>query len=295
MKQPQIICFGEVLWDILPSGKMPGGAPMNVAIHLTYYGYSPVVISCVGKDDLARELNAFLQGKHLSTQWIQTSQLYQTGVVKANTSNKQEVTYEIVEPVAWDYVQYDEQAAKLIKASDVFIFGSLAARNSTSRKTLQQYLKLAKYKVLDVNLRPPYYSPELTQDLLDAADVAKMNHQELNEVTGWLGWSGNEQEQMQALKQHFNLQLLIVTRGDKGAAVLSERGYEEHQGYQVEVEDTIGSGDAFLATFLKFYLEGEPVSKALDKACMAGAFVATQKGATPRIDLTQIEKSFIKS
>ena len=287
----KIICFGETLWDVLPSGKVPGGAPMNVAIHLTYIGFSPLVISRVGNDDLGKDLLRFLQEKNVSTRWIQTGENHPTGVVEANVSDKNEVTYKIVESVAWDYIQFDEKAAELVAISDVFIYGSLAARNLTSRETLLQYLKLAKFKVMDVNLRPPYYNQERIQELLQYADVAKMNHQELAEIAGWFGWAGKEQEQMQALKQHFKLQLLVVTRGEKGAAALTEAGYQEHEGYQVEVEDTIGSGDAFLATFLKNHLQQEPIQKALARACMMGAYVATQKGATPEIDLSRFEDS----
>lgn len=290
MNQPRIICFGEVLWDILPSGKMPGGAPMNVAIHLTYQHFSPLVISRVGSDDLGKELVEFLQEKHVSTEWIQTGKTHLTGVVKANISDKNEVTYKIVEPVAWDYIQFDEQAARLVAESDVFIYGSLAARNPTTHETLLQYLKLARLKVLDVNLRPPYYKQDRLEELLQFADIAKMNHQELAEITGWFGWQGNEQELMQAMKQHFRLQLLIITRGDKGAAVLTDAGYEENDGYQVEVEDTIGSGDAFLATFLTNYLQQEPIQSALAKACLLGAFVATQHGATPVYKSAEIER-----
>lgn len=262
---------------------------MNVAIHLAYNSYAPLIVSRVGNDDLGKDLLRFLQEKNVSTQWIQTGETHLTGVVKANISDKNEVTYKIVEPVAWDYIQYDAKVAELVAASDVFIYGSLAARNPTTRETLLQYLKLARFKVLDVNLRPPYYNPERMKELLQNADVAKMNHQELEEIAGWFGWAGSGPEQMQAVKEHFNLQLLIVTRGDKGAAVLSEAGFHEHEGYKVEVEDTIGSGDAFLATFLKNYLQQEPVPKALASACLVGAYVATQKGATPRIDLSKPE------
>lgn len=140
-----------------------------------------------------------------------------------------------------------------------------------------------------MNLRPPYYNPERIKELLQHADITKMNHQELEEIADWFGWAGNQQEQMQALKQHFGLQLLLVTRGEKGAAALTEAGYQEHEGYQVEVKDTIGSGDAFLATFLKNYLQQEPVQKALASACLMGAYVATQKGATPQINLSKFE------
>jgi fructokinase len=278
-----IICFGETLWDMLPSGKMPGGAPMNVAIHLTYHGYSPVVISRVGNDELGKELLAFLEEKHVSTRYIQTDQTHGTGVVEANISNKNEVIYQIVESVAWDYIQYQEPVAALVEQSDVFIYGSLAARNHVTEQTLLRYLPLAQLRVFDVNLRPPFYNQHQIEVLMEFADIVKMNHQELEEIAGWFGLQASgEQQQMQEVKDTFGLQMVIVTRGENGAVVLTDQGYLEHPGFKVEVEDTIGSGDAFLATFLSNYLQQQALDLALKRACAIGAFVATRRGATPQ-------------
>ncbi|WP_066837175.1 carbohydrate kinase family protein [Rufibacter ruber] len=279
--QQKIVCFGEILWDILPSGKQPGGAPMNVAIHLRRNGFDPAVVSRVGDDDLGKELIYFLEEQHINTEWLQTGQTHLTGVVKANISDRNEVTYKIVEPVAWDYIQYEDRIADLISKSDVFIYGSLVARNITSQETLRQYLPLAKLKIFDVNLRPPHYTTERVLTLLGFANIVKMNHQELAEVCEWVGIEGGIAQQMQFIKDHFSLELVIVTRGDQGAAALNETGYFEHEGFQVEVEDTIGSGDAFLATFLTNYLQKKPLKLALERACLVGAFLATQRGATP--------------
>jgi fructokinase len=291
----KIICFGETLWDILPSGKMPGGAPMNVAIHLTYHHFSPVIISRVGNDDLGKELLVFLQQKNVSTRYIQTGRTHLTGVVKANISNKNEVTYKIVEPVAWDYIQYEDEVADLVKQSDVFIYGSLAARSPVTRETLLRYLPLAKLRIFDVNLRPPHYNQEQVEPLLQFADIVKMNHQELAEIADWYSISGNEQQQMTQVKERFGLQLVIVTRGENGAAILTNQEYREHAGFPVEVEDTIGSGDAFLATFLSNYLRQIPVADALQKACAVGAFVATRPGATPSYLPEEAEGIFIQN
>ena len=203
---PKIICFGETLWDLLPSGKLPGGAPMNVAIHLKYNQYDPIMISRIGNDDLGKELRAYLEQKQLSTEYIQTDQIHQTGIVKVNVSNKHEVTYEIVAPVAWDFIEANGKVSELVKQSEVFIYGSLAARNEVSQTTLLHYLKLAKLKVFDVNFRPPHYNPEQVQELLHHADIVKMNHQELQEIAKWLGAAPDEQQNMQLVKQHFALQ-----------------------------------------------------------------------------------------
>ena len=277
----QIICFGETLFDMLPDGAMPGGAPMNVAIHLTYNGHSPVIISRVGEDEPGKQLLAILQEKGVSTQWIQTDTEHQTGIVLANVSDKTHVTYDIVAPVAWDFIAYAEEAATMVQQSGLFVFGSLAARNTVSQETLLKYLEMAPFKVFDVNLRPPHYTPERIKLFLQQANIVKMNHHELAEIVNWDGKHLPEKQGMEYLKNLFNWETLIVTRGENGAAILSREGYAEHGGFVVNVEDTIGSGDAFLATYLSSYLQHQPIAQALEKACKIGAFVATQKGASP--------------
>ncbi|RDV11078.1 carbohydrate kinase [Pontibacter diazotrophicus] len=279
----KITCFGEMLWDILPSGKLPGGAPMNVAIHLQYQGFTPIVISCVGRDELGKGLLDYLQQKGLATQWVQEDEEQQTGVVMANVSNRSEVSYDIVQPVAWDYIQMNDDLRQLGAESDFFIYGSLAARSEPSRHTLLSLLEVAKVKVFDVNLRPPHYSREVLEPLLKQADIVKMNHHELMEIAGWHQAFTDEKAGMEFLKEQYALQTVIVTRGENGAAVLSDEGYFEQAGYAVEVEDTIGSGDAFLASFLGNHIKGETYPEALQQACAMGALVATHKGATPEI------------
>jgi fructokinase len=281
--QPTTICFGETLFDVLPGGAVPGGAPMNVAIHLNYYGHSPLVISRVGNDAAGVKLIEFLENKGLSTAYIQQDETHQTGVVEADVSNKTQVVYTIVEPVAWDFIAYDDKVAQLIAQSEAFIYGSLASRNKITRNTLLKYLPKAGLKVFDVNLRSPHYHPESIKELLSYADIVKMNHDELTEIAGWYGVSLGEKENMEYLKKRLGIALLLETRGENGAAYLAEDGYGEHPGFRVSVEDTIGSGDAFLAAFLHQYLGGKSPAESLPYACAAGAYVATQRGATPRV------------
>ncbi|QHT68931.1 carbohydrate kinase [Rhodocytophaga rosea] len=277
----KIICFGETLWDMLPDGAMPGGAPMNVAIHLHYQGYTPTILSRIGNDAAGKNLLSFLQEKGISTGYIQADETHQTGLVQADISNKTHVTYNIVALVAWDYIRYEEQAARLVQESDVFIYGSLASRSKTTCETLFKYLPLASLKVFDVNLRPPHYSPKQIQLLMDHASIIKMNHHELTEILSWYGQILPEKEGMEYLIQRFHTDVLLVTRGENGASVFTSAGYFEHPGFQVKVEDTIGSGDAFLAVFLHQYLSGMAISQILPFACAVGAYVATQRGATP--------------
>lgn len=286
----KIVCFGEMLWDILPTGKMPGGAPMNVAIHLQYQGFKPAVISRVGSDASGTALVEYLREKGVNTLHVQVDEKQPTGVVLANVSNRSEVTYDIVQPVAWDFIQVNGNVKQVTSESDYYIYGSLSARSETSRQTLLSLLEAAKVKVFDVNLRPPHYSREVLEPLLQQATIVKMNHHELMEIAGWHQESLDELSAMEFLKSQYALQTTIVTRGENGAAVLSTEGYFEQAGYAIEVEDTIGSGDTFLATFLSNIIKGKTYPEALQQACAMGALVATKKGATPKIAPEAVEQ-----
>ncbi|MFZ1790575.1 MAG: PfkB family carbohydrate kinase [Saprospiraceae bacterium] len=123
-----VVCFGEVLWDMLPTGKMPGGAPMNVAIHLRNFGNTVSLISKVGTDDLGKELLEYLISKDMDIRYIQVGQTHLTGVVKVNLDNAQNVSYKIIAPVAWDYIGFDLDAQEIVAESAAFVFGSLAFR-----------------------------------------------------------------------------------------------------------------------------------------------------------------------
>lgn len=166
MKTPNIVCFGEMLWDMLPSGKMPGGAPMNVSIHLKNFGSNIALVSKVGTDDLGKELLGFSTAKGLDTSLIQVGETHLTGVVKVNLDDSQNVSYKITAPVAWDYINYGAIAEKAVANSEAFVFGSLAARSEQTFETLKAYLKVAKFKALDINLRAPHYNTETLKYLL---------------------------------------------------------------------------------------------------------------------------------
>ena len=283
-----IVCFGEMLWDVLPTGKQPGGAPLNVAVHLHNFGLDAQIISRVGHDDLGAELVAFVESKGISTRYVQRGQTHLTGVVKANVSDSMEVTYKIVKPVAWDYIQYDAALSELVESAEAFVFGSLAARHAPSRETLYRLLQRAPLKVFDVNLRPPHYSRDVVTYLLRQADIVKLNHHELAEIMGWFGVSSAEETALRWLAERFQLQAVCLTKGADGAALWVGQQQYSSPGIAVQVQDTIGSGDAFLAALLRGWLAGQPPADYLAFACAAGSLVASCRGATPAISEAQV-------
>jgi fructokinase len=285
-----IVCFGEILWDILPSGAVPGGAPMNVAYHLHKLGLSPDIVTRVGIDERGKQLIDLLKNNGVDTNHIQLDYDIPTGIVNASSTGHGEMHYDIVSPSAWDFIALDDATVSLVKDASHFIFGSLINRSKISRDTLFELLEIANKKVLDINLRPPHFNRSLVEDLLRRADMVKMNIAELELITGWFASYKSINERISVIQTKFNIPGLIVTMGADGAMINIDGHRYRHPGYVVQVADTIGSGDSFLAAFLFKQLNNSRPEEALTFASALGALVASKTGGWPAYDINEIQK-----
>jgi fructokinase len=283
-----VVCFGEVLWDILPSGPLPGGAPMNVAYHLKKLGTNPALITKIGQDDYGKGLVNILSASGVTTEYFEVDDKYPTGLVYAKPNEHNEVVYDIVFPSAWDFIEWKDDYAGLLQQADLFVFGSLTSRNKVSRDTLAQLLDIAKTKVLDINLRPPHFHRTQVEYLLQRADILKMNIAELELITGWFSQFKSTEDRIKLVQDRFKINTIIITMGGDGALVNDNGTIHRHTGFKVTVADTIGSGDSFLAGFLHQLMNKASVKDALVFASGIGAFIATQHGACPQYEIAQI-------
>lgn len=278
----KVITIGEILWDVFPEGKKAGGSSMNVALNLHKQGIESRFISAVGNDENGKELLNFLAGNHFDTDLIQRNDELPTSTVVVRLDENHQATYTIKQPVAWDDIKINEENTTAVKQADALVYCSLTCREEKSKATILSLLENAKTKIFDINLRAPFYSKELTGELLTKADILKINEDELVWVKESFGLTGNTDEQLlKQLSGQFDIEMICLTLGDKGACVLKDGKLFKHTGYQVQVADTVGAGDAFLATFIACYLQGYPMETTLDNACKVGAFVASQPGANP--------------
>ena len=126
----RVVSFGEILWDKLPSGRVPGGAPLNFAYRLNSFQNSVSIISMVGDDALGKELIEFLKVSGLDTENIQISNIYKTGEVNISIDKNGIADYDILKPVAWDNILLNSKNIALIKNSSIFVFGSLICRKN---------------------------------------------------------------------------------------------------------------------------------------------------------------------
>lgn len=283
-----VVGLGEVLWDMLPDGKQLGGAPTNFAYMCGLLGHHAVVASAIGTDALGEELPKRLNELKLDTSSIQVSREHPTGTVNVALDGDGQPKYEIEENVAWDFLVWTPGWQQMAARADVICFGTLAQRSAISRETIQAFLRATPpnaIRIFDVNLRQTFFSADVLAESLRLANVAKLNDTELPVVMSLLGLTSNDETSSAAcLRSAFGLDLVCVTRGDRGSLLVRETEFDEHPGFSVRVQDLVGAGDAFTAALAHHLLRGSPLAVMNDAANRMGAWVASQSGGTPRAD-----------
>lgn len=300
--QVSVVCVGELLWDAGPGGIFLGGAPANVAVHLrSLEGVASSVVSRVGKDDLGDEAVQRLHERGVDTSHVQRDTGHPTGFVRVTFAGS-EPSYD-VRPAAWDHLQCTEDALAVARTADALVFGSIAQREPESRAAVQALVSAASRAVFDVNFRPPFVNEEAIMASAQNCWLLKLNHEEAAATAeSWLPKSAapaagsGAEAHARALGVHFGCHC-VVTCGSKGAVLfLHDSGrLMRHGGCPVDAIDAVGAGDAFLACLLHGLLlpggtQPEVAARVLALANAVGAFVATQRGATPTLDWPAIHK-----
>jgi fructokinase len=286
MKEKPILAgIGELLWDVLPSGKQFGGAPCNFAFHAMQAGCDSYVVSAIGRDELGSELKNVISDLDLSNKYVQENE-FPTSTVTVKLDDNGHPDYTIHENVAWDHIRFNQDMGKIAKELDAVCFGSLAQRNPESENSIKSFIAATNpgcLKVFDINLRQNYYSKEIILDSLNLSDVLKLNEDELPVVAGYLGFIGSTENQLDMILSHFNLKYIVYTMGSLGSIIKSPEESSYAEGPKVQVADTVGAGDSFTAIFITGILKGIPLKVTHKKATEIAAYVCTQKGATPKL------------
>ncbi len=285
---PPILCYGEILWDFLPDGLFLGGAPANVAYHLSRHGEDARILSAIGRDILGEEVLRRLRAWNLDTSLIARSAGLPTGNVVATLGDTGDAGYEITASVAWDQIPADPDAVLLATNAAALVFGSLSQRSPFNRAALDRLLAVLPpeaFRVFDVNLRAPHDDLDLARSLASRATLLKLNALEAARLAEDADseFPGAEEAHARTLHARHGCPLVLVTAGERGAGLLRDGDrWTWEPGRKVDVADTIGSGDGFLANFLSHLISGQGSDEELlARACRHGEWIATRRGATP--------------
>lgn len=280
-KKPVVAAVGELLWDMLPSGKRAGGAPVNFAYHASRLGADSFAVSAVGNDTLGREIMRELDKAGI--RHLVSVLPYPTGRVLV-TLKDGIPDYIIAENAAWDHIPFTRKAEELFQRADCVCYGSLALRHADSRKTVEKLLEAVPSGALrffDVNLRQKYYSKELLETLLSKANVLKLNDEEIKILRNMFRLPEEDEAACRYLLDKFHMRYVIFTAGARFSAVYAEGESSLLPTPRVSVVDTVGAGDSFSGAFVYHILTGKSLQEAHEAAVKVSAFVCTCSGAWP--------------
>lgn len=281
-----IICFGEILWDNTPSGIYLGGAPLNVAYHLSQLGRVATIVSSVGADDLGNIARDRSEEAGIDISCLQVSPTFPTGLTDITLDENNDASYEIRKPAAWDQIECSQLLLERSEDAIGLVYGTLGSRSSTSRNTLLRLLdQTPGPKVCDLNLRAPHDDLELAALLAARADILKLNEEELYALLRQKADEISLPDAVQSLFEKTSCNMLFVTRGSRSTVFtdgdrllfITPPQQEKHPN-----ADTIGAGDAFTATLLDGLLSHINVETAIERANNLASFVASRHGAQPK-------------
>jgi fructokinase len=291
-----IVGIGEILFDCFGAECVPGGAPFNFAYCVKSLGMNGTIASRIGKDDLGRRLlDEVMPTLGMSAEYLQVDETHRTGVVNVLLDPAGNASFEIVEDVAWDYLEMTPTLKQLAESADAISFGTLAQRTAAGRKTIDRFVDIAHNHhalvLLDLNLRQKFYSADLLRRCCLQADILKMDEGEMIIARTLLGGDRmDEEEFVLDLIRTYHMEIVCLTRGEAGCTLFTAHDRIDTEGFGVKVKDTVGAGDAFSAGLLVKFLEGAGLRDMARYANLCGSYVASRHGATPPLSPAIIDE-----
>jgi len=291
---PHVAVLGEVLWDVFEHSRRLGGAPLNFGVHARRLGHPVTLISALGADEPGEEAAEVIASLDLDTRFLQKTSRFPTGTAQVSIGSGGATQFTIQRPAAYDAVDLSTLDLELLQqdAHGWFYYGTLFASTDRGKNVLHQILRALRgaTKFYDLNLRPGFDSPKLVRELLQSADVIKLNEEELQRVHEFAGLPLNVEAFCLEGSDRYEWQAVAVTLGDRGCALLAGGHYVEAPVHAVDVVDTVGAGDAFAAAFMHGLSLNWPAAEIACFANRVGALVASRHGAIPDWSLEEAVK-----
>lgn len=287
-----VVGLGEILWDRLSDGPVPGGAPFNFAIQMAQMGHQAAMVSAVGDDADGALIVDLARGRGVDVSGVAVDSSRPTGAVDVVVDALGKAAYTFLDNVAWDALVPTGRQAEIMAGARAVCFGTLAQRAAVSLASIHALLDHAKgaLVVCDLNFRQSFHSAEVARRSLARSRWAKLNDEEMPVLANYLGLRpGTLGEQARELLERFRLDLVALTMGANGAMLVTPGETMRMGTPPVRVLDTVGSGDAFTAGLVTRHLEGTGACDMLAFAIALAAITATRKGGTPVVGRAEVE------
>ena len=305
---PNALCIGELLIDFVSTTpdvtlaeapgfvKAPGGAPANVAVGLAKLGIDAGFIGKVGADAFGDFLRQTLQQNSVDTTYLIADEAARTTLafVATRSDGMKDITF-YRHPGADIQLSPDDLDAGYIQTAELFHYGSVSLSHSPSREATLCAIQAAKASgallSYDPNVRlalwdNPDDAKHWIWEVMPYADVVKISEEEWEFVTGAAELTAGIERILE-----LDVKLLVVTLGERGCYYTNGTADGSVAGFAVDVVDTLGAGDAFVAALLMQLMQHEDIG-ALDASRLdaimryanaAGALATRKVGVIPAL------------
>ena len=310
----RIVSLGEVVADIyrgessseveMPFTARPGGAPANVAVAAARLGSEAAFVGSVGKDLFGDFVLRALDAEGVDTSGVgrcEPPTRTSLAFVEISDSGDREFTFYRSDPAADELLSSEDISRDLISGASFVNFGSIPLIKDPVRSAIQHAAELARESnvpvAFDVNFREHLWESlevarETVDPLLDLSDIVKLGHEELGPL---LGTEDNEEAAELLLKRR--VKLVLISLGESGAFYATQDFQGSVPSFEIEVVDTTGAGDAFLAAALVHLSEAdwteERIEEAARRGTAAGTLACTGYGAMSALPTKAVMESYM--
>ena len=317
---PKALCIGELLIDFVSTTpdvtlaeapgfvKAPGGAPANVAVGLAKLGIEAGFIGKVGADPFGDFLTETLQQNNVDTTYLIAGETSRTTLafVATRSDGMKDITF-YRHPGADIQLSPDEIDADYIQSAELFHYGSVSLSHSPTREATLKAIQCAKsagaFISYDPNLRLMLWdnaddAKHWIWEVMPYADVVKISEEEWEFITGDIELASGIEQILR-----LGVKLLVVTLGERGCYYTNGSAEGSVDGFTVDVVDTLGAGDAFVAAMLTqlmqhkdlVSLEKDQLDAIMQYANAAGALATRKVGVIPALPThSDIEKFLLR-
>lgn len=262
------IAVGEALIDEHPGDRVVAGAPLHVLAHLTALGWETALVTRVGRDDDGRRIVAATEAAGVGTGFVEVDPSLPTGTTTIIPLPGGGHRFTVHHPAAWDAIA----APDPVPPCDVLVFGTLALRDDRTRSAVERLVDGATTVVVDLNLRPPDVDAATLRWALEQADIVKATAEEEAIALELLSIGS---------LADLGATWVAVTRGARGASLTGPGGVWETGAPRVDVVDSVGAGDAFLAALIDGLARDDDPEVVLRRAVFLAADTLGRRGGMP--------------
>ena len=259
-----IVVIGEALIDLISkeSGNyqaVVGGANANVALALAVRGEKQAFLGRISSDGFGQQIRNHLSSHGVNLDYsIAAKEQTTLAVATIDQAGVASYSFYVKETADWGWTKDELPTLEELMQLGVnaIQYGCLTMAIGPGNKVIEKWLS----EIYESNLITLSHDLNIRPALGFERAVERARVENLNQISHIIKASDADIEWLYDLPAGSNLdqiasewsvgKLVIITRGDDGVSLFTDGKRTDVPGFSIQLSDTVGAGDTFIATFL---------------------------------------------